>query len=221
MRGIGLGTSAVATLLCGAMPGHAQLSQWRTKAVDERPTFGNANDSQQLAIGFAKCVVQGRHAKAAAMVLEPLGSEAQQRALKQIIIYQDPCFNEADMQFRMSSLPMAGAMASALLLQDHPDAVQLLAGRPAAASDPARITAAEEFGRCVSLTNPAGVMRLLVSRPGSPAEIAAVNALAPALGPCLARGSTIKLDYGFVRNVTAVAFNRLVVEQSATAAAVR
>ena len=54
-----------------------------------------------------------------------------------------------------------------------------LSGRP---------RAVDEMAMCVAATNPAGIRALLATKPGSPAQRRAFNALSPSLGACLAKG---------------------------------
>jgi hypothetical protein len=59
--------------------------------------------------------------------------------------------------------------------------------------------ARDDYGHCVATRKWAGSRDLLLSKPGSPEEGAAIRQLRPVLGPCLTEGSTLQLTPANIR----------------------
>lgn len=188
-------------------------TQWRTKARES-----HRYDDKQTRRAFAdytKCVVDNRYDRARALALAPYASEQQGKAMQNIVrTHNDPCLRGFmdTVRMQLSTPVLAGGVAQALVVKDYPDLPRLVAGftiEPAQENAQlAGLNAAEIFGRCVVQRDPASVLRLVSSRPGTPQEVAAINSLREDLGPCLAAGSKLTINEMFLRNVTAVAAYR-------------
>lgn len=65
------------------------------------------------------------------------------------------------------------------------------------------------FGECVVRTYPAGARTVVFAPIGSPEELAAVKAMAPALSGCIAKGERVAFNRLTLRNTMAVNYYRL------------
>ena len=65
------------------------------------------------------------------------------------------------------------------------------------------------FGECVVRTDPARAHVLLMTPPGSLAERAAIDALAPAFGDCVVQGGRFTATRPILRGLVAISYYRL------------
>lgn len=65
------------------------------------------------------------------------------------------------------------------------------------------------FGECIVRLNPAAARNVLLTPVASPAELAAIAPLRPALAECLVPGSTVTFNAGMIRGVAAINYVRL------------
>lgn len=65
------------------------------------------------------------------------------------------------------------------------------------------------FGECVVRLNPIAARSLLLTPVASPAELAAITSLRPALAECLIPGRTVTFNAGMIRGVAAINYVRL------------
>ena len=68
-----------------------------------------------------------------------------------------------------------------------------------------RLKVIDEMAMCVAAIDPAGVLRLLATKPNSGAQQQAFNALSPSLGSCLAKGYQLDSKPTAVRSALAEA----------------
>lgn len=94
----------------------------------------------------------------------------------------------ARQRLRKNAAPPAGLSADSM-----PWFTQPLAALPADSRLDKVALAFQDFGHCVASTNWAGSRSLLLSEAGTAEERAAVQVLAPSLGPCLDQNAKIKL----------------------------
>ena len=210
-----LGAASALALAVSAAAQQSHSTQWRTKPADDRYRSAIQKDARREFADYSRCVVSNRYDRARAVVLAPYASDEQAKAMRSVVREEDEnCLRGFmdDVRMRFSPAVLAGGIAQALVVKDYPDLPRLVAGftiDPAQESARlAQLNAAEIFGRCVVQRDPASVLRLAASRPATPEEVAAINALRDDLGPCLAAGSTLKINEMFLRNVTAVAAYR-------------
>jgi hypothetical protein len=71
------------------------------------------------------------------------------------------------------------------------------------------------FGECVVRLNPVAARNLLLTSVASPAELAAIAPLRPALAECLMPGRTVTFNAAMIRGVTAINYVRLASSASA------
>jgi len=76
----------------------------------------------------------------------------------------------------------------------------------------------DEMAVCVAEQNPMGIRALIATKAETPEEKAAVQSIAPSLGPCLPQGATLKANRESLRAALADAFyHRLTALPRATA----
>lgn len=214
-----LGAIGAIALVAG-MPVAAQQrhsTEWRTKPAKERFRAADSTEARRQFVTYSRCVVNRRYDRARALVLAPYASSEQSKLANTIVDNdEDGClrgggFDEVRMRFRSDVL--AGGVAQALVAKDYPNLPAVIgAFQLVPEEENARLTqmnAAEIFGRCVVQRDPASVLALISSWPATSDETRAIGALRDDLGPCLAAGSTIRINEMFLRNVTAVAAYRL------------
>jgi hypothetical protein len=206
-----------ALLIAGAMPAAGQSSiQWRTQPAEKRFRPADQKDAGVEFAEYADCVAERRSEHARATALAPYGTNEKRRARKEVADWEeDLCFRPGgeDMRLSFSTEVLAGGLAQRLIRKDYPDFPALIAGyQPEPQVETAKVKGmnpGELFGRCVVRRNPAGVLALISSLPGSPGEGQATRALTADLSQCLAGGSKLEITKTFLRNVTGVAGYRL------------
>jgi hypothetical protein len=95
------------------------------------------------------------------------------------------------------------AAAPALDPESQPWFAEALSLLPRGSRLDVQALAMGDFGHCVAVRDWAGSRALLLSAPGSSAERAALNKLAPSLGPCLTEDSKLTLTAGNIRAILA------------------
>jgi hypothetical protein len=206
-----------ALLLAGAAPVAAQSStEWRTKPAADRFRAASTKDAVVEFAEYTDCVVERRTDFARAAALAPYGTTDQQKRARKVTDRdEDLCFRPggSDMRMSFSTELLAGALAQLLVRADYPDLPALVSAyQPSPQDEAARVKGmhpGEVFGRCVVRRNPTGVLALLSSPWGSPAESQATRALTGDMSQCLTSGSKLEITKTFLRNVTGVAAYRL------------
>jgi hypothetical protein len=168
-----------------------------------------AGDQKDAGVEFAEyadCVAERRSEHARATALAAYGTNEKRRARQEVADWEeDICFRPGgeDMRLSFSTEVLAGGLAQRLIRKDYPDFPALITGyQPEPQVETAKVKGmnpGELFGRCVVRRNPAGVMALISSLPGSPAEGQATRALAADLSQCLAGGSKLEITKTFLR----------------------
>ncbi len=190
----------------------SQSTQWRT--VPDRSRKVPDKDAQLELAAFSDCVASRRYQSARAFVLLRYASKEQNAAFSSVVPRrsEDGCFQSSfeDVEMTIQPQVLAGAIAQALIRRDYAD-LALVIQSASTLEQPlvAEMSAGELFARCVVQADPATVLALIQSQPGSVAEASSVGALRPRLGPCLAAGSELTINRTFIRNITAVAAYRL------------
>lgn len=191
-------------------------TQWRTAPSEGRFRATATADAAREMDAFARCIVNRRYDRALALVLAPYASVEQEAASKKIVMRsEDPCltgtFSETRMRF--SGQVLAGALAQAMVLKDYPDLPAVIRSVEVVPAEEnakmAKLNVAEIFGRCIVQRDPAAALAMFSPVGGSAGEQRAFDMLRDDLGPCLAAGSTLRVNKMFVRNVTGVAAYRL------------
>lgn len=208
-----------------AYSGPPALAQPETGSrIDRMPGAVGAVESEDAITArrvmrtYGQCVARNRVRLARALLALPLGDGEQLRTMRRSAAQVPACLGRgvARLQFHPSLL--LGAMAEFYVIE-RMGSRDL---RPIAALTDARLAAMglaprtgyEDVATCVAVRDPAGVMALIRSEPGTDQESVAFNRLVPHLGPCLPEGLTLTLSPGPVRAIVAVGLYRLL---SATA----
>ncbi len=203
-------------LTLAAQAGPKGSTQWRTVPADARFSPTSTKDAARDLAEFARCAAARRQSRVRDFLLAPYASAEQSSGFTKVVLAEDdPCIpaSVGGSRMRLGPEVLAGALAQAMVLREYPE---LPAMMKVTVVDPAaegalvaRLHPAEAFGRCVVQRDPAAALALFASTSGKPEEAGAMTALADDLGPCLAAGSTLKVNRLFVRNVLGVAAYRL------------
>jgi hypothetical protein len=203
------------------------------RMVVERYFDANSQGVSRIVLSeFAKCIVRRKHDAAARVVLDPeanLGKEREDG------LFISDCM-PGGTRLRARGTQIRYGLAEALALADAGKlsldfaGVAPLVHRPFVdqpmpadvAADPRRLAgwnayAAEHvayaavapFGECVVRAAPAQSLAVLRTKVETPEENAALNALGPVLGPCLAKGKAMKLNKFVMRGTLALNLYRL------------
>lgn len=216
MRSVALVATAMITSVTQPASAQRSSTEWRTKPAESRFRPVAANDASRELHNFARCVANGRYDRARALVLAPYASSEQASVAKKIVVSSDdPCMTASysEVRMRLNGQLLAGALSQALVLNDYPDLPTVIGSYtpvpPEENTRVAQLNSAEVFGRCVVRRDPAHVLALFSASPGTPAEDEAMRGLGDDLSPCLAVGSTLRVNRLFLRGVTGVAAYRL------------
>jgi hypothetical protein len=219
--------------LGGAAQGREVVGVGPGRMVVERYVDAPSQGVSRMVLDeFAKCIVRRKHDAAARGVLDPdanLGKEREDG------LFISDCM-PGRTRLRARATQVRYGLAEALTLADAGKlsldfaGVAPLVHRPFVdrpmpadvAADPRRVAgwnayAAEHvayaavapFGECVVRAAPAQSLAVLRTRVETAEETAALNALGPVLGPCLAKGSAMKLNKFVMRGTLALNLYRL------------
>jgi hypothetical protein len=171
---------------------------------------------------FSACAVRhhfSRERARALLAMDPATDEYR-RAILDMADRSSHCLPGRGSRLRFSALPFAGGMAEALLSADH--SLPVLAARvafdPALRPLPAR-DELEVMSICVVRAAPGEVASLFATQPASDAENAALRAILPRAGQCLAAGASLRLNALRIRSMLALAAWRLAQHNRTAAAA--
>jgi hypothetical protein len=192
----------VFALAMSAMVGSAASGQ----AIEREPTDRFALQAMQ---NFGRCVVdQTPHGAEEVLAMDYRTPEYSER-LKRLAKGHDRCIPNGRLKF--GGVLFAGSLAEALLRSD------VRAGKlpQQLAFDPARQAIAarsdgETMALCTVLKTPAEIATLLGTQAASPEETAAIKAIAPTLGGCLAKGAKVEMNKPAMRAMLALAAWRIV-----------
>lgn len=169
---------------------------------------------------FARCIVQHETRRARELIVGDYRSDAYQLALRRLATANNGCL-PPESRLASASVLLAGNLAEALLPLSAPRGT--LAQRTALNAAVAPFRAYDEgevTGVCMVRAAPAETEALLATAQGSADEAAALRAITPHLGPCLAAGATMRFNRPGLRALLALAAYRLVRHNQAAAAAV-
>ena len=205
MRALRLALAA-AFLIPAVSPAQAQRDPSRAMRLGEAPS-----SPQDLRIldRFSRCVA-GRQENAAIALLAADPSTSDHRNnMRRLAQSNWGCLGSGTLKF--NEVLFAGGLAEALLRRGN--ANTNIAARTA--HDPSRAALqardeAELMSICTVRAAPAQVEALLASEVASPEEAAAVRALMPHVGQCLAAGVNMQLNRPALRAALALATHRLV-----------
>ena len=169
---------------------------------------------------FARCAVLNDRRRAVSLLVDDYTSETYGTALRRLVTGNNSCLPPGS-RLQFGGVLFAGNLAELLLRQTAPRGT--LAGRVAFNAAAAPVQARSEgdaMSMCVVRAAPAELEALLDTEPGSTEETAAVRAITPQIGPCLASGAAIRFNRPGLRAVLALAAYRLVRHNQAAATAV-
>lgn len=159
---------------------------------------GPAMSDDSLLRGYVTCLAKRDAAKL--QLLLTTKNDSDYRAAATDLAAEPRCGKGADLgagmfltAFSQDSGQLRGIAAEALLQRSRnaarlPAMPKLKAYAAGWFIMSGRARAVDEMAMCVAATNPAGIVALLASRPGSVGQNDAFTALAPALGQCLSVG---------------------------------
>jgi hypothetical protein len=210
----------LAGLALASLPAPAAALRGPSVQAGSATEAASAEDRQVL-LRFSRCVVGWQRAQASALVLADYRADAYQDSLHRLTAGHESCVPGNRGRLRFGGILFAGDLAEILLADAAPRGS--LAGRvalnPAAPLFAAR-DQSEVMSVCVVRAAPAETETLLATAQGSPEEAAALNAVAPHIGPCLAAGAAMRLNRPGLRAMLALAAYRLVQHNAAAPAAV-
>lgn len=178
--------------------------------------FNSKNDAYRVMMEFGTCSVLRSPKDVAKFLALPPGSKEASKAGQRLA--NSECLAFGSMSF--SPLLYRGALYNALYSREMnksslPSADMLLkldykadlAGLPS--EDASRLTFVREFSDCVYRTNQQSVHQLLLSPPGSRAEMSIFTSLNPTLAGCLDQGRKINFSKPVLRGFLAEVAYRL------------
>ena len=225
-----LGTIGAAASLFVASPAQAQYSQGQDTLpldiqqqdlpeVEPEPLEGAA------LWDFARCITARNTVTVTTLLAAPPRSEMADMSIGGLlgVATATPCLADGFPQggLAIDRRRLRGSLSQALYLANHPSAapatvsgatpteipVTEFNARMAAAADPVD-EAIRIFADCVVANNAMAVDRLARSEFGSNAEMAAISAIQPSMGPCLWEGRSIAFNRETLRAALAAALYR-------------
>ncbi len=188
---------------------------------------------------FASCVVKRHHAVAARAVVEDWDNDALINSRERPVDGDCLYGGFLSVRLRMSGPLMKAALAEALITRDKvvlarsdvpagpleyrgPTPLVTTNAKSGKPLSPAAIEAQQKaiadktkgialilFGECAVRGDPEGAAAVLATKLDTPAEMAAIKALAPAMGKCLTAGTKLELNRTSVRAAIAPPYYRL------------
>jgi hypothetical protein len=182
---------------------------------DEPATTGD----RLILLNFARCVAERMPERARALLAADYRTGAYQASMRRLAVGRSHCLPGGSGRLRFSGVLFAGNLAEAFLAgtRSHGALAERVALNPAAAPLPAR-DQSEVMALCVVRAAPDDTETLLGTGHGSAEEAAALRALAPRIGSCLASGVEMRLNRPGLRALLALAAWRLVRHNAAPAA---
>jgi hypothetical protein len=158
---------------------------------------------------FAHCIASRQPRKAAAVLSFAYGSRGEQEAAYDIGKKEYECLGpfSGNLQMSLDGPSLAAGMAEFFIA--HPGKIEDVRRRdPQSFVRPDPLSWADDIGECAVAQNPAAVEALIKSEVASKAEDAAMDALAPQVGACVAEGQKLELDRAGLRQLLAVSLYR-------------
>ena len=177
-------------------------------------------EDRLILLHFSRCVAGRQPAQARALILGDYASEAYRDTLRRLTVSQHGCLPGGSGRLRFGGVLFAGDVAETLLTAAAPrgSLAERTALNPAAAPFHAH-DQGEVMSICVVRAVPAETEALLATEQGSPEEAAALRAVAPHIGPCLAAGAAMRLNRPGLRAMLALTAYRLVQHNAGAAPA--
>ncbi len=190
-------------------------------AAGARRNFSPAEAMRKMGV-VTRCAAETYPEEAARLLMTPRGSDLEGQRSYNLVSKSWMRCSETHLDAMSFDITLLrGGLAEALYLAREgaghvPDAA------PEAAHDPSQFrrpgfAVLSLFGGCVAAARPAQVHALLLTQAGSEAEMAALDALRPALAPCLLEGVSADFSRAQLRAYFAEAMYR----QTASALVVR
>lgn len=192
--------------------------------ADAKPQ-GDA-EGRKMMRAFAECVVDSQRPLARKFVLMPADQRMSTDEFRKVA--GGKCLGLWRGKLRMRPYQYRAALADQLVAVEYkgrgpidPTAKPALVWampRPSGKTDAEReqsasFAAAEAFlgklGECMVRANPTGAHAVLAAPMGDAAEMAAIRALQPVIGPCVPKGETLKLNRATLREAIAISYYRL------------
>jgi hypothetical protein len=199
------------------------LALWAAPAGARRPPDPELNSPEAIRTlhDFGICLARNHSARSrvADVLTMDFRTEAARDAIRDLIGEHDPCVASSRVFYYVTSsnsLLFAGAIAEAFLPRDR-ELATLVAYDPARPPLQAR-SEIEVMSLCTVRAAPAAVAALFATQPVTPAEAAALRALAPQLGQCLRAGGEARVNGLEVRALLALAAWRLIAANRGAAA---
>jgi hypothetical protein len=199
-----------------AAPAMAQDNAPRADVVSEPSTA----EDRLVLLHFSRCVAGRQPAQARALILGDYSSEAYRDTLRRMTVSQHGCLPNGRGRLRFGGVLFAGDIAETLLPAAAPRGS--LAGRTALDATAVPFPAhdqGEVMSICLVRAVPAETEALLATEQGSAEEAAALRAIAPHVGACLAAGVEMRLNRSGLRAMLALTAYRLVQHNAAAPAA--
>ncbi|WP_174285745.1 hypothetical protein [Sphingomonas bacterium] len=215
-----LAAAAICSSLTG--PASAQEAEIGSRVAQRQQTASGKPVAQSVVDShlYAECVVHRRSAQSAdyLALTDPKGTAAARNNLgREIQCTNSQISSEFGNEQRLN-IPTdlyRGMIAEALIesrfARSTPPALPLtrVYVSPWGAVS-GRAAAVEDMGICVAATNPAGIRAVLATHPESDEELAALHALSPSMGPCLAANVKLTANRQGIRATLAEAlYHRL------------
>jgi hypothetical protein len=180
-------------------------AQTPSAEVPIQPSVDSAK--QRMALNkLSACLAQARPGWARSTLAQPYLSDEQARFAGRALSGQDKCIkgDEVEVTFRTSGL--VGGLAEHFL---HPQVARMDLPRVAQGlSALTPLNASEDFAFCVAAGDPAAARDLVLSDPGSDAEIQVARRIAPHVPACIAKGDRLTVDLQALRALISVALYR-------------
>lgn len=210
-------TLALSFMLPAAAAGAQETGTLITRRAaqidDDSPTA-----AQKAAEDFGTCLLSRERERMAKLIDLPVDSAEYAKLFDAMFGRTDQCLSDGTL--KISELMLRGALFQALYRRDFSGDTELRFDPTvqtgyrdlykAELSDKARMyVSLENFGECVSRADPYGVRALVLSRPGSSAESAALTQLHPRLAGCVVQGNQVRFSRANLKGILAEGLYRL------------
>jgi len=200
----------LALLLAAAFAGAVQAPADR-----DRPS--TTPEARAAIHAFGGCVARRSPELAAATLARDFTTRAYRSNLRNLARANESCFRERGVM-RTEGLPLAGAIAEALLAADAAPLNARLARAALGPATPAR-SASDGIAICIVRSAPDEVARLFASEVASDREAAALAPIAPLVSACNSTGQALEATPAGLRAMLATAAYRSLRDAASSAGA--